>query len=168
MARIYIGFSKAKGFKPYGWAIQKLLSTPFSHVYVKFYSKSYDRDIIYQASSSMVNFMSPAIVNRDHVMIEEFEFKVSDETMTQVVQFAIDHAGIPYGFKAAVGMGIVRICDLFGYKRSNPFKDDGNTYVCSELAGAILVECLGEKLPVELDDLSPLEMYNYLKSTKKS
>lgn len=162
MTNITVGFSKAKGFSPYGWLIMVGLNIPFSHVYIKIHSMKYDRDLIYQASSTMVNFMSPAIMDSEHVVVKEFVLPISDENYIKMMQFAIDNAGKPYGIKEVVGMAIVRVFQIFGKKIKNPFKDGGNTYVCSELVGTIVNEFLNGKIPGDQDDFTPKEVYDYL------
>jgi hypothetical protein len=141
----------------------KLLKVPFSHVYIKLHSDTYDRNIIYQASSLMVNFESPKIVAEKHEVVAEFELNVSNSTMIGVMQYAIDNAGVPYGVLQALGMGYVQIASFFGFKVKNPFKNDGKTFVCSELIGDILIEVLKYRFPPsEFDDLTPGAIYDYL------
>ena len=164
MAKIIVGFSLPNKWKPYSWLIQTLLGTKYSHVYIKIYSEKFERNLIYQASKTMVNFMGTEIFLKDNVIYEEFEIEISDEKRTQLLQFAIDNAGKPYGFKAAIGMGLVKILSFVGIKIKNPFRDGTYSYVCSEIAAHILEQFNDADFGTEIDEITPPVVYNYLKS----
>lgn len=167
MDKITVGFSRPKTFKLFAWVIMKTYNIPYDHVYVKFHSESYDRDIIYQASNLMVNFMSPVVFESANVIVDEFEIDILEENKLKMIQFAIDNAGKPYGFMEAVGLGLVRLCELFGKKIKNPFGGGTQNYVCSVIAGYILEQYAGAQIPGDFENVSPPIMYNYLMSLKK-
>lgn len=166
MKTIKIGFSKPNNmrYKIFAWLIMKSYKTSYSHVYIKLRSENYERDIIYQASGTIVNFMSPDIFSSHNEIVEEFQVSLTDENYIKMMQFAIDNAGKPYGIKECFGLAIVRICDFFGKKISNPFKNEGKTYICSELAGFILREFDQVTFDKKQYDLTPLDIYTYFKS----
>lgn len=164
MSSIIIGFSGTKKWAPFAWLIQKGYGIPYSHAYIRFYSDSYERDIIYQASGTMVNFVSPVIFKEHHKIVAEYEIEIEPETKKRVMQFALDNVGKPYGIKACLGLAWVRIGELLGKKWKNPFKYDGKTYVCSELAGFILEEYAGAEIPGNVEDVSPKTLFDYLKT----
>lgn len=166
MAKIIVGFSKPKTWKLFAWLIMTGYGIPYDHVYMKFSASAYQRDIIYQASKLMVNFMGTAIFYSDNVTVNEFEIDISPEKYIKLMQFAIDNAGKPYGVMSAFGLGIARLCALIGIKIHNPFGDGSNTWVCDEIAGEILEEFDDAKLSVSLDDLTPKDLYIYLASKK--
>ena len=145
----------------------KAYNIPYSHVYVQFYSDSYERNLVYQASSTKVNFMGQEIFLKDNLVIAEFEVEISKESKKQIVQFAIDSCGKPYGMKAVFGLGIVRIAELFGKIIKNPFRDDETTYVCSELGAYILEHYANVRLPKNYEDITPKDLYNCLLQIKK-
>ena len=99
METITVGFSKPKNMtlKPYAWLIMKAYSTPFDHVYIQIYSQKYDRYLIYQASSRMVNFMGRDLFAKNNVVVDQFEVEITPENKTLLMKFAIDKAGTPYG-----------------------------------------------------------------------
>ncbi len=165
MANITIGFSRPKTWKPYAWLIMKLYNTSYDHVYIKFYSESYQRELIYQASGIRVNFMSHEIFFNDNICIAEFDIGVSEEDKKKTIQFAIDNCGKPYGIKAAIGLGIVRICEMFGKTIKNPLDDGQKTYVCCELAAQILIN-IGYKFNKDVDNISPKDLNNFLVDNK--
>lgn len=168
MAKITIGFSRPKIFKPFAWVIMKTYNIPYDHVYVKFHSDSYSRDIIYQASSMMVNFMSPVIFELNNVIVDEFSLEISDSNKIKMMQFAIDNAGKPYGLMEALGLGIVRVAEIFGKTIKNPFKSDGQTYVCSVLAGYILDNYDNLNISADYESISPLMLHTYLLKLKSN
>jgi hypothetical protein len=164
--KIIVGFSRPSKFKPFAWLIQKTYGVSYDHVYIRIHSEKYSRDVIYQASKTMVNFMGTDIFAADNVTIEQFEVNINDANYIKLMQFAMDKAGTPYGVRECFGMAWVKICSWFGKKISNPFKDSGHTYVCSELAAYILQQYAGDVLPTDIDDMTPLDVYNYLTKLK--
>jgi hypothetical protein len=166
--KIIFGFSKPKKFKPFALLIMLGYGIPYSHVYIKFHSDKYNRDLIYQASHSMVNFMGTEIFYRDNIVIEEFEIEISDNKKSEMITFAIDNVGKAYGVKQAFGMAIVRISELIGIKISNPFSDGNQTYVCSELGAYILEHFSGRDIPEKLDDVTPKDLYSYFIKLKEN
>jgi hypothetical protein len=168
MNKIYIGFSKPKKWKIFAKLIMLGYGIPYDHVYVRFNSDRYDRDLIYQASKSMVNFMGVGVFSEENIIVDEFEVEISDEKLTAMIQFAIDNAGKAYGVKQAFGMAIVRVAEIFGKYIENPFKDGGKTYVCSELGAYVLEHFAGSVIPKDIDDITPKDLYEYLMKIKAS
>lgn len=139
MKKLTIGFSKARSkWAVISWLIRKVEGSAYSHVYVKFHSDSLERDLVYQASKTMVNFMGTEVFNEEAETVETYTLDLSDEAYKHILQYAIDNAGKPYGVKALLGMGLVKLMGLFGKKIKNPFKDGSSAYVCLELVGVIL------------------------------
>lgn len=162
MEIITIGFSRPKKWQPFAWLIMKGYNIPYDHVYVKFHSDSYDRDLIYQASSTMINFMSPAIFLDRNIVVKEFDFAVTQNKKTEIIQYCIDNAGVPYGKKQALGLAWVRINDLCGNKIKNPFRDGRMSEVCCEAAAIILRDLMDIKIDIDLDTINPKELYELL------
>lgn len=158
MAKLIIGFSKPKKFKIISWIIRQTEKTLFSHVYLKFHSDNLDRDIVYQASGRQVNFVGSVMFLRYHESLIEFELEINDNEKQEILKTCIDKAGIPYGRKQLIGLGLVRFLALFGKKIRNPFSDNDTTYICSELIGYILVKYFNFKIE-DLDSTSPKDIY---------
>jgi hypothetical protein len=165
MDSIIVGFSRPKTWKPFAWLIMKAYGTPYDHVYIRWHSSKLERDVVYQASGTMVNFMGAQFFANNNV-VDEFEVNITAENKLAMIQFAMDNAGKPYGIKECFGLAWVRICQLFGKTVKNPFKADGSTYVCSELAGFILGEFAGLVVDTDVADITPLEVYSYLMTIK--
>ena len=162
MKNIVVGFSKPKKWKPFAWLIMKGYSIPYDHVYLKFHSDSYDRDIIYQASKTMINFMGTEVFESENYIYREFSISLSEENYKTLMQFAIDNAGKPYSFREAIGLGIARICSFFGKKIENPLKRGNREYVCSVIAAYVLQNYTNQSVPGDFEDADPKFLYELL------
>ncbi len=161
MSTFKVGFSRPRKFwAPFSWLIRLFDQTPYSHVYVRFYSSKYDRWLVYQASHTFVNFYGMPAFDEEALTIREFDIDVSDDARTKVIQFAIDNAGVQYDIKTVFGIAIVRIAAMFGHTMTNPL-GNGRGYFCSELVGSILLE-LGLADGVDLSTLTPRGIYERL------
>jgi len=137
---IIIGFSTAKAKNaPIAVAIRAVERTPYSHVYLKFYSASIDRWLIYHASHTNVHFNNIETFNEENKILEEYEMFSTPEDRREALQLCVDRVGLPYGRRQLIGMAYVRLVKAwFGRKISNPFADGKRTQVCSEIAGRII------------------------------
>jgi hypothetical protein len=160
MKNLIIGFSTHKKPTILGSIIKLVEKTEFSHVYVKLYSESLDRQLIYQASGLLVNFVGEEVFYEKNKDIMTFNIPITKEQQTKLLQKAVDNCGKPYGIKDLFGIGLVRLGRLFGIRVKNPMADGSATYICSELASSILVE-LGFDFS-NLDDITPKDLYDKL------
>lgn len=164
MNKIIIGFSKPNKWKLFSWLIMSTYNTPYAHVFVRLYSNKYQKDLIYQASQLMVNFMGSETFLSHNEVYKEFEVEITPEKEFKLMQFAIDNAGKPYGLSEALGLGIVRLLSLIGVKAQNPFRDGCNSFVCSALAAEVLKHFAENNYDKDPEDTSPLDLFNYLNS----
>lgn len=162
METIVFGFSRPKTWKPFSWLIMTSYGIPYSHCYIKIYSSTYNRWLIYQASSTMVNFMNIQTFEEEGLIVHETQITITPETRSKVLQFAIDNCGKPYGIKEIFGLAWVKINEWCGKEIQNPLADEDRSLVCSELASLVLRDCLNIKLPKDPDDMTPLDVYNLL------
>jgi len=168
MQQIRIGFSRPTSwFAPFSWIIRLVQWTPYSHVYVSFYSSKYERRLVYQASSLFVNFFGPKTFVKKELVVREFSLSISDETYKKFMQFAIDEAGDPYDILSIIGIGVVLLMGLFGKKISNPFGKRAGTFFCSKLVGDILIEIIGAHIAGDINTMLPKDIYNYLDSAQR-
>jgi hypothetical protein len=166
MKTIVIGFSTPNTWKPFSWLIQTSLNIPYDHVYIKVHSDEFQCDMIYQASSTMVNFMGTDIFSANNNTLDEFSISMSDTGYTAMMQWAAKTAGTPYSIKEIIGLAIVRIAELCGKTIKNPLRDGNSAYVCSELVSYILREYADLKIPKDYEDMTPLDVHTYLLSIK--
>lgn len=162
MKDLVVGFSRPKTWKIFAWIIMKLLKTPYDHVYLRLYLHSYEREIIYQASGSRVNFMNFNIFENENDIIKEFNITTSEENYIKLLQFCIDNVAKPYSLKEAFGLGLTRIAKFFGLKIENPFKEQNNSYVCSVIASYIIENFTPIDLPENFQDMDPKDLYDFL------
>lgn len=168
MENIFIGFSRPKAkFVPYSWIIRLLQGTKYSHVYIRIPSISLQRDLIYQASGSKVNFIGLKKFDEEEVIVKEYSLQIYSDTKIKILQYAIDNSGAPYGMKSAAGVAWIIINSWFGRKITNPFKDGQNTFFCDELAGYIIEEA-GINMPFNPENVGPKQIDEFLSNLTKS
>lgn len=153
--KIIIGFSKPK--KKY--AIMSSLirffeKTPYSHTYIAFYSYKYHRWMIYQASRGMVNFMSSTVFEEQNEVIEKFSIPITEETKTELIQYAIDRMGKPYSKKTILCLFL----NYLGIKLPK-LLDGEKGYICSELVARSLKDNLDWDIKLNVDSITPKQIY---------
>lgn len=153
MRTIAIGFSKPKSAKPLSWLIRKLQNTEYSHVYIKFTSDKYGRNIIYQASGLQVNFVGEAVFKDHCEVVKECSIQISDETYQKMMTFAIDKAGYPYSIKQLFNIVIYMVTG-----KTHVLGSGREAYVCSELAGEMLKTILNVAVNEDLDIVTPKDI----------
>ena len=168
MKTITIGFSRAcTKFPIFSWLIMFAERTDFSHVYVRIKDAQAKRLVHYQASHTFVNYMGEKVFKSQETTTREFDFIVSDRSFVKIQQFAIDAMGKPYGVLSILGLAYVQILKYFGIKKSNPFRDNGETYVCSQLVASILKTCENVKMPENINDITPKDLFDIVSKLPK-
>jgi hypothetical protein len=128
-----IGFSRHKGFAPLAWLIMLVEWTPYSHAYLKFYSQSMDRWLVYEATGKGVFFKALPRFENEAIILFEYELPVPDDKRTKLMTWAVDTSGEDYGRLQAFGILFVRIGQKLGKKWKNPFQNGETRYICDEL-----------------------------------
>jgi hypothetical protein len=165
MRQITIGFSRAcTTFPIFSWLIMLVQKTPYSHVYLKYEDAYLGQPMYYQASHTLVNYMSESVFLAQETVVKEFTFNISDEAFKAGLLFAANQSGKPYGVMEICGLTLVEAAALFGIKIQNPFKDAGATWICDQLQAALLQQCDNVQLPVPLNDMTPKDMYSLVSS----
>ena len=165
MKQITIGFSRACTTLPiFSWAIMACERTSYSHVYLKYQDDYLGQTMYYQASHTLVNSMSESVFLAQELPVYEFTFNVSDTSFLKIMQFAANQAGKPYGVLEICWLALVELASAIGIKIQNPLKEAGSTWVCSELIASLLNQCENISLPTDLNDMTPVEMYNLVKT----
>lgn len=136
MRKIIVGSSKNNLIG--SEVIQWWMGTNYSHVYVRWYLSSQEREIVYQASHNMVHFASLDRFTRDNTIIKEFCIEITDEQFKKFSQKCIDLCGDKY---SVVTLLQIFMRDIFQDKLDYP---DNAGYICSELMCELL-EDLGIK-----------------------
>lgn len=163
MKKIIIGFSHStKKFALFSKAIQLWDGVPYSHVYFQFESQKYNVEMIYQASSTMLNYMAKPVFLKNNEVIKEFEIQITEQQYDKLMKDCMESAGLEYGVKQVFGIVIADILHL----SNNPFSDN-EKYICSEWVAEQL-EKLGYKFDKELDLVKPSDIYCVLDYENKS
>lgn len=157
MRKIIVGFSRStKDFAPFSKAIQWWDGVDYSHTYFQFESQKYDVQMIYQASSTMLNYMSKPVFLLHNEVIREIEIEVTEEQYFKLMKDCMESAGLEYGLLQVFGIMIAESFSL----QYNPFSDE-EKYHCSEWIAEKL-EDLGYKFDKELDLVKPIDIFELL------
>lgn len=157
MERITIGFSKSKKkFAIGSWLIRAYMSTPYSHVYLKFYSESLNRTLIYEAVGGGVRFVGSKQWEDQAEEVKSYTINIKQCNKVRLLQFCIDNAGMEYAYSQNAGLVVANIFKL----NKNPFQKGLN---CSEVIGEILA-LEGYKLSKDANLLTPLDIDKILES----
>jgi len=155
-----LGFSRPKhSWLPLSFIIRKVQNTTYSHVYVVMDSQYLERKIVFQASGFVVNFSSYKRLQEHNEIIKEYKIPITKNTQKQVLQFAFDKAGAPYGMRQILGMGWALLLERLTGKRRNPLDDDGRSYVCSEIVAEILKDYVGLAVNIDTDVITPKDVF---------
>lgn len=159
---ITIGFSRPKNkiFPVGSWLIRLHQKTSYSHCYARFYGKSANRTLIYEAVGSGVRFIGYYRWSKKAEEVKSYTIKVKKCNSVTMMQEFIDEAGNEYGHMQNIG---IFLANVFGWK-SNPWKKGRN---CSEIIGKLLKsEGFGVNKPLDL--LTPKDIETILKSQSVS
>lgn len=161
MQQIVIGFSKSsKKLAVLSWLIRLYQKTPYSHTYLRFYSETLNRTLVYEAVGSGLRFVGNWQWKKEAKEVYSFTIDVKKCNYVSMLQYCVDHAGTDYGFMQNVGVLIARI---FGMK-SNPFRKGKN---CSEVIAEILIH-EGYTFDKPFDLITPKDIFKVLKATTPS
>jgi hypothetical protein len=154
---ITVGFSKSKKFLPIGsWLIRLYEGTPYSHVYLKFYSQSLDRFLIYEAVGVGVRLIGKKEWSLHAEEVVSFDIPVISGNYISLLQHCVDHAGTDYGFLQNIGIPLARLLRL----KSNPFQSGVN---CAEEIYKVL-NLSGYTVDKKIDLVTPKDIFNAIAS----
>jgi hypothetical protein len=136
--QLIVGFSRPNHTSVLASAIMWAEGTKFSHTYVRVYSASLERWLVYHASRTTLHFSNWPTIRAANVIVEEYAIDITPAQQTAILQHCIDVVDLPYAALQLAGMGLVRLCQKLGWRVSNPFRDGEKTQVCSELVGHVL------------------------------
>jgi hypothetical protein len=155
MNKISIGFSKPKTWKPLARLIQIFEGTKYSHVFVTWECSNIDRRKVFESVGSGTRILSNVTFKRHAIVCELYNFEVDDNVLFEIEQSAHDQAGRPYGYKALIGLTLMRFFNIFNRvfklkgRQGNIFKDGDYSQVCVESAAMVLKKARPE---INLDD----------------
>ena len=155
MKSIVIGFSKpVNRFMPvFSWLVRLYLRKPYSHVYLKFYSDSLDRWIVYESMGSGVRFVGLAMWEKTAKSLKEVTLDISEEDYRKLLTFCVDNSGKPYDYLQNIGIFISNLLNL----KKNILKARSYYTNCSEEI-AIVLQKLGKTFDKDLDLVTPKDI----------
>jgi len=157
MRVVNIEFTRSTKTLPlFGWAIQAIQRTKYSHVRLAWFGAGGQIPVIYEASGSNLKFIGP-IAARYHnqpKIIKSYPFKLNPEQYRALVKLCMENAGVDYGKKQVIGIGLAYALRL----KKNPFADGRRSQVCSEIVGSFLEKILGWDTGLDLDIAGPREI----------
>lgn len=158
-----IGFSKPKtGFPLLSWIIRLYEGVPFSHVYMRWQTKS-GLWLCYHASGIQVNFLGPAAFEHHIHIVEEFEYEVSEEHAHVFRDYCIEQCGKPYALKELFG---IVLADLFQLKK-NPLSGGEWIQYCAELLARSWEKLTGQQLDFDKDRVKLKQVHSLVKNACK-
>ncbi len=163
--QIKVGTSKPrqKGFHIFSWFIrfgesfEDFLKTKkwklqeASHMYIQWHSKGADVDITYHATGTGIMFLCRDVFDTKVSPIQEFTFELESGQYKKLLKFCMTNAGKKYGVKGVIGLFYVKILNLFGCKKRNPFSDGFATMWCDEMIGYFCRDVLELKEAQDVD-----------------
>lgn len=163
MRTVVVGFSYSKKrFALFSQLIRWWDRTNYSHVYFQFESPKYNVQLIYQASSVMLNYMAKPVFQEKNEIIKEFEIEITDDQYFSLMKSCMLSSGRDYSTLQIIGIVISDILKL----KNNPFPSK-NEFVCSEWVAMQLV-ALGYEFEKSLDLVKPSDVYKVLESHEKT
>lgn len=154
--KIYVGFSRPKNkcLPLISWLIRGLDKVPFSHVYMRWKSKT-GVECFYHAATGMVHFLGGEIAREELEIVEEYSFECTKEEYRSFIAHTHGRAGTRYASLQLIGMMFTRLFKL----SKNPFSDGTETTVCSEEVGHCLRKVFGRNIAGDLE----VKGLNYLR-----
>lgn len=154
---LIIGFSKAKGFKPFSFLIRLIEKTKYSHVYIKLHNRHFNDYDIYQASKNMVNHVVEKNFLEENIVVAEYSIPIESALKIEIINLIRYKLGKPYGLATIFGIFFAK----FGLV-SDRFYDGSKTYICSELVARVLKDSglLPVDVYLDIDKATPKQMHD--------
>ena len=103
---VYIEFTRPRKFKLFSCVIRLVQGTPYSHVRLR-WENSVGTMVVYEAGGSSVHFMGPMAQEANPVeVIKAFKISISRQRYRELVKLCMENAGIEYGIKQIIGIGL--------------------------------------------------------------
>lgn len=157
MRKLYVEFTRPKGFKPFSYLIRAVECTPYSHVRLRWVNTT-GVNLVYEASGSSVKFLGPK-AQPDVDVIHTFEFDIDKTAYRRLIQVCMTYAGIRYSISQAIKIGLLS----WGIGKGRFTKDGEYAQVCSELVVRVMEKVFGIDLAVDEDTSGPKKLYQELK-----
>ena len=150
---VYIEFTKPKGkiLPLFSWAIRAFQKTPYSHVRLRWVSKS-GVEIIYEASGTKVKIIGEEAQDQFKVhVIKRYRVDLSKEEYRELIRL-FKYSSVDYGALQAVGIGI----SIWLRLSRNILSTKGQ--VCSELMTIFMEKVKNWPINLNKNLAGPLEV----------
>jgi hypothetical protein len=113
MENITIGFSKRNKFTSISdWFINLHKNAPYNCMYVKFYSESLNRTLVYEAVDKGVRFVGNKVWEDYANEISSYTISIKKCNQIRLLQFCADNAGINCTYRERLGFFIMSVFKL--------------------------------------------------------
>jgi hypothetical protein len=160
---LIIGFSHPRKFSLHGWIIEKVDGVPYDHAYLRFNLDKVQRNIVFQSIAVGVQLVSESEFEGLCTPLEEYQLYITEAQFISMFQFCIDKAGKPYGLLDVIGLGIAKILNKIGIRKSNPFYEGDANYFCSQIIAQCLDNIDPSQFNINADNTSPSDLNSLLK-----
>jgi hypothetical protein len=134
MSYVIIGFSRPKGFTPITSLIRWVESTPYNHVFLKFQEPFTRKWMVLEADTFSVRLLSAESLESTNVVVSTSIIGVTEAQLGDLLVKAYSVLARPYSFLGLLGH-LVKLVARLPY---NPYKDRGQSFICSELVAYLL------------------------------
>lgn len=157
---VVFGFSRRKTWNPLSWLIMLFDGTGYSHSYVRIWSESMHRWLIYQASmKGGLHFCSLERFLKDNIIVDEFSVRETDQERLRLVIKCVDYAADDYSVLQLVGIGLVKVMKWFKFEVKNPWPFG---WICTEIVYEFLDD-LGIKIDQDRNSVGLKTIRDHLK-----
>lgn len=134
MSYIVVGFSRPKGVTPLTSLIRAVEGTPYNHVFLKFLEPFTRKWMILEADTFSVRLLPAESLESSNVVVATHIVGVNEAQLLQMLSRAYSVLARPYSFLGLLGH-LVKLVARLPY---NPYKDRGQSFICSELVAYLL------------------------------
>lgn len=147
---IVVGFSRRKTWNPISWMIMLIEGTGYSHTYVRIWSDSLHRWMIYQATlKGGLHFTNIDKFKENNVIVDEFKVEETSAEKTRILVKCIDYVEDNWSILQLIGILYVRVMKFFKKEVKNPWPLG---WVCAEVVWEFLHD-LGVEVTEDRDSV---------------
>ena len=148
LIELSIGESRPHGWKPLSFLIMLIEGTDHSHSFVSWKDPKLKVRKVAEAKRSGGRLCSNFEFKRLNEVVRIHKYYVSQKQIYEIEKFIwVNLRG--YAFKQLIGICLMRIAMLFGFRISNPFRDGNNSMICVELSSNVISMAKGLDMAVE-------------------
>ena len=153
MKTMEIVFTASKKKLPLlSWAIRLWTWKPYSHVARRSKISFAEKHHYFHANEGKVNYEYETHFFKKHKIIKKYELTVPQKFYYEMAKQSWVEAGAKYGYLQHIGIAIVDVAKLLGFKICNPWKQGRN---CSELLYITILKPMFPDLEYDPETIKP-------------